>query len=74
VADTYALLEDVAMSSALLVTEVSSVLTSKDSVMAGIVTTGVLSVLGFFERFTLPATSAIAGCAEATGWQFCAER
>jgi hypothetical protein len=46
-ADTYALLEDVAMSSARLVTEVSSVLTSKDSVMAGIVATGELFVLGF---------------------------
>jgi hypothetical protein len=65
VTDTCALLEKVATTSALLVTEVSSALTSKDSVTAGIVATGVLSVLGFFERFTLSATSTIAGCAVA---------
>jgi hypothetical protein len=65
VTDTCALLEKVATTSALLVTEVSSALTSKDSVTAGIVATGVLSVLGFFECFTLSATSTIAGCAVA---------
>jgi hypothetical protein len=57
--DVYAILAEVATSSALFVTEVSSILQNNDATAAGIVATSVLSILGFFERFTLATISTI---------------
>jgi hypothetical protein len=57
--DVYAVLEQVATSSALLITEVSNILQSNDAVTAGIVATSVLSILGFFERVTAATTSTL---------------
>jgi hypothetical protein len=55
----YAVLEEVATSSALFVSEVSNVLQGNDVVMAGVVATSVLSILVFFERFTLATMSTV---------------
>jgi hypothetical protein len=57
--DVYSILAEVATSSALFVTEVSNVLQNNDATTAGIVATSVLSILGFFERFTLATISTV---------------
>jgi hypothetical protein len=57
--DMFAVLESVANTSASVLSEIANVIQTSDTVTAGLVTTSIISVLGYFELGTLQTTAAL---------------
>jgi hypothetical protein len=57
--DMFAVLESVANTSASVLSEIANVIQTSDTVTAGLATTSILSILGYFERGTLQTTAAL---------------